>query len=103
MNKSQFPLLITIYYLDVIYNILTFIPYSYLDNPVGCGVSSKSHIQNKITGGQDTSIQDWPWVAALVNASNVDGDTVLGEKGPFCGGVVISKSHILTAAHCVDG
>ena len=73
----------------------------YLENPAGCGVSSNPQIRNKIIGGKDTTIHDWPWVAALVNSSNVDG-AVLGERGPFCGGVIISKRHILTAAHCVD-
>lgn len=44
-------------------------------------------------GGKDADPQEWPWMAALMR----DG------ASSYCGGVLITDSHILTAAHCVDG
>lgn len=54
----------------------------------GCGLSARD--QYRVTGGQDSGSRDWPWVAMLMRA---------GEQ--FCGGVLITDRHVLTAAHCV--
>lgn len=37
---------------------------------------------------------DWPWMAALM---------VKGEEHSFCGAVVITENHVITAAHCLKG
>ena len=43
--------------------------------------------QNRIVGGQDASINDYPWQVALSMG---------------CGGSIISDEWVLTASHCVD-
>ena len=45
---------------------------------------------SRIVGGQLADPQEWPWMVALLK----DGDH-------FCGGVLITDLHVLTAAHCV--
>ena len=70
-----------------------------------CGISPVSSsfvFQKRITNGARANIANWPWIAALINASNTDVDDP-GFAGPFCGGSVISSRFILTAAHCVSG
>ncbi|XP_076047466.1 trypsin-1-like [Oratosquilla oratoria] len=49
----------------------------------------------RIVGGHETEINEYPWQVGIVkNSSKV--------LSPFCGGSIIDKYHILTAAHCVD-
>jgi len=45
---------------------------------------------NRIVSGWDADVNEWPWIAALMNNGR-----------QFCGGSLITKKHILTAAHCV--
>ena len=45
-----------------------------------------------IIGGEEASITDYPWQVALVDSNGLG----------FCGGVIISDSWIVTAAHCLD-
>ena len=45
---------------------------------------------DRIVGGHNTEIGEWPWIVALFNAGR-----------QFCGGSLIDDVHILTAAHCV--
>jgi len=45
----------------------------------------------RIIGGSEVSITDFPWQVSLNN-----------ERGHFCGGTIIDRRRILTAAHCVN-
>lgn len=55
----------------------------------GCGVSTKSRM--RIVGGRPADPQEWPWMVALLRQ----------ETSLYCGGVLITDRHVLTAAHCV--
>jgi secreted trypsin-like serine protease len=46
----------------------------------------------KITGGHPADPGEFPWIAALITRRDADG--------AFCGGVLITDRHVLSAAHC---
>jgi len=54
-------------------------------------ITLKDH---RIVGGNEAIAGSWPWQVAITTA---------GGSRPYCGGSIISKEWILTAAHCVDG
>lgn len=56
--------------------------------PESCGIS----YHTKIVGGVDADPKKWHWMVALIKLRN-------NEK--YCGGVLISDQHVLTAAHCL--
>ncbi|XP_031616963.1 proclotting enzyme-like [Contarinia nasturtii] len=62
------------------------------DMPVGnyCGSKNGNQDQERIVGGHDASLNEWPWIVPLFNNGR-----------QFCGGSLIDNQHILTAAHCV--
>ncbi|XP_058795516.1 CLIP domain-containing serine protease HP8-like [Phymastichus coffea] len=60
--------------------------------PTECG----SDLSNRIVGGNITEIHEFPWMA-LLEYSKPDGRTT------SCGGVIINKRYVLTAAHCLKG
>ncbi|KAA6184480.1 serine protease [Thiohalocapsa marina] len=49
----------------------------------------KSQDNQRIVGGQDASIEDYPWQVALMSGNF-----------QFCGGSILSERWVLTAAHC---
>lgn len=56
----------------------------------GCGTNTKSG--TRIVGGRPADPREWPWMAALLRKDSVQ----------YCGGVLITDRHVLTAAHCVE-
>lgn len=46
----------------------------------------------RIVGGKPADKGEWPWMAALLR----------DQTDQYCGGVLITDQHILTASHCVD-
>lgn len=55
-----------------------------------CGAKNGYQDQERIVGGHNAEIGEWPWIAALFNGGR-----------QFCGGSLIDNIHILSAAHCV--
>ncbi|KAH8376983.1 hypothetical protein KR093_002500 [Drosophila rubida] len=59
--------------------------------PLQCGSKNPvSPDQERIVGGINASPHEFPWIAVLFKSGK-----------QFCGGSLITSSHILTAAHCV--
>lgn len=62
----------------------------YSDDDFGCGTVSYA---GKIHGGAIAGIDEFPWAALLLYKDDV----------PRCGGVLISRSYVISAAHCLTG
>ena len=63
-------------------------------------VKAKPSKQPKIVGGLDADISDFPFMVALGTTAQEAGETLFFQ---FCGGVLISDTWVLTAAHCSVG
>jgi len=46
---------------------------------------------NRIVGGVETEVNEYPWMVSLVNGNGYYH---------FCGGSIISSQWVVTAAHC---
>merc|ERR1719458_1120212 len=57
-----------------------------------CGVKGGA-ANGRIVGGQETELHEYPWQVGLVSRNG---------RSPFCGGTLISSTHVLTAAHCTQ-
>ena len=55
-----------------------------------CGVNPG----NRIVGGVNAAKNELPWQVALTSSNS---------RTPFCGGTIVSKRCVVTAAHCVQG
>ncbi|OON75137.1 S1 family peptidase [Streptomyces tsukubensis] len=51
-----------------------------------------------VVGGRPVSVDDHPWVVALASRERFGSD----RSGQFCGGAVIGRSTVVTAAHCLS-
>ncbi|XP_065221908.1 trypsin-1-like [Planococcus citri] len=51
--------------------------------------------KKRVVGGIEAEQNKFPWMAAL--------KLTYGDTSTFCGATVITKQHLLTAAHCVEG
>ncbi|CAH1389853.1 unnamed protein product [Nezara viridula] len=67
-----------------------------MTNIVFCNIETENRIARglRITGGQEASISSAPFVASLQRTKN-------SLAMHICGAVIVSKSFLLTAAHCI--
>ena len=54
-------------------------------------------IETQIVGGSPVSMAQAPWQVALIRT-----DATSNYQGQFCGGSIVAREWIVTAAHCVD-
>lgn len=59
-------------------------------------VVAQVHAQSRIVGGTPVAEGNYPWMAAIVHADISDT-----YHAQFCGGSLIDKEYVLTAAHCL--
>ncbi|XP_011646667.1 LOW QUALITY PROTEIN: transmembrane protease serine 6-like [Pogonomyrmex barbatus] len=57
--------------------------------PRGCGTTART--TTRVAGGKPADPKEWPWMVALLRQGAIQ----------YCGGVLITDRHVLTAAHCV--
>ena len=70
-----------------------FISISYISNAgLQCGIKPEE-IKKRIVGGKISDPGEWPWQVLLQWER-------LNNKS-FCGGAILSRHFILTAAHCI--
>lgn len=62
-------------------------------NERNCGIMHET----RIVGGEEANPADFMWMVAIIKSKPRDGD-----PRPFCGGSLITRRHILTAAHCLE-
>ncbi|CAM5393611.1 hypothetical protein SALBM135S_08101 [Streptomyces alboniger] len=51
-----------------------------------------------VIGGSPVQVSDHPWVVAIASRDRFGGT----RSGQFCGGAVVNRTTVLTAAHCVS-
>jgi trypsin len=59
-----------------------------------------AELEPRVVGGDDTTIEEWPWQVAIANPPSSGGN---GFQRQFCGGSLLASTVVVTAAHCVTG
>ncbi|VEN53482.1 unnamed protein product [Callosobruchus maculatus] len=72
--------------------------YDYEDNEntTGCGLSANSMFSKSKSASK---MQIWPWLVALYKIKPFEQ----GKENQFCGGALLTDTHVLSAAHCFTG
>lgn len=73
--------------------IVTGEEFKLLTPDTGCGFSNVTH--RRIVGGSAAKLGAFPWMALIGYTNDLD------ETSFKCGGSLITKRHVLTAAHCL--
>ncbi|CAF3968999.1 unnamed protein product [Rotaria magnacalcarata] len=82
----------SIFFFELSLKLVSSTTYTCLSS-ASCGCSRNSAVLTKIVGGEPASSQTWGWAASIRYSAS---------GSHFCGGSIISNSHILTAAHCTQ-
>jgi secreted trypsin-like serine protease len=61
-------------------------------------LSALSEEQLRILGGTEASRNEYPYQVGIISSDSTNPN----EENGFCGGSLISKNAVITAAHCVD-
>jgi len=89
-QSIMFGLLLRVLSFGIFFQIVSSTTYTCLSNAT-CGCSVNSATLTRIVGGEVAASQTWGWAVSIRNRYT---------GNHFCGGSIISRSHILTAAHC---
>jgi secreted trypsin-like serine protease len=71
-------------------------PFSYIPDAKLAAAAQESGVRFRVLGGEVAADHAWPWQVALVRANDANV-----YEGQYCGGSLITRQWVLTAAHCV--
>jgi secreted trypsin-like serine protease len=84
--------------LRLLFFALLFFPHFAFAGGMITETEERPEFSAKILGGSESKSGDWPWMAAILRAS--EPNTYYAQ---YCSGVLIDDTWVLTAAHCASG